>query len=178
MIRLFKKYRLLLFICTLCIAANFFAKAYLIKAQAERILYLQKLASATRLNVAKPGSDQYASNRQTADALSKLLSDVDGEHHMPRYADQISFLVEKNRLRLEKDLVFAAREDNIPFLTKYSSRFTVKGKYADLKKFLADIQNIRGLSYIDLLEISSSRPVKNSVSLSIGIHVYFKKGRA
>ena len=58
-------------------------------------------------------------------------------------------------------------------LWKYTTAFTVTGKYSELKVLLADIQNLRGLFCIEKLILNRSKD-QERISMTLGIATYFK----
>ncbi|WDP90746.1 MAG: hypothetical protein HUN04_13985 [Desulfobacter sp.] len=174
--RIYKKYRLLIFLCIFCIAANVHVKTYLLDKQLQRIASLQKMTSESRSNSKDAVSITANAKTGVSIHLAKILSDIGTKPYLGQYIDQVAKLIDKNRVSLDKDLVFEAKETDIPVLVKYDSLFTVKGNYENIKQFLADMQNIRALSSVRSATISPLEPGTNKLALHVGISVYFKKG--
>lgn len=59
-------------------------------------------------------------------------------------------------------------------LLKYSTSFTVSGRYASLKAFLADIQNSRTLFCIESISFTNQSKAEELVSLNLKVAIYLR----
>jgi Tfp pilus assembly protein PilO len=59
-------------------------------------------------------------------------------------------------------------------LLKYTTSFTVSGKYASLKAFLADIQNSKTLFCIESISFTNQSKAEELVSLNLKIAIYLR----
>jgi type IV pilus assembly protein PilO len=59
-------------------------------------------------------------------------------------------------------------------LISYSISFTVLGKYASLKSFIADLARYPEMVTVDAVSLSSTKPTEESVDLKVQITAYMK----
>ncbi len=171
----YKKYRVLIFLCILFIAGNVYVKTHLFEKQLQRVSSLQTMISKARSDNKAAASRQGNTKTDLTMHLSKIMSAIDTKPYLGPYIDQVAKLIDKNRVRLDKGLVFEVKEAGMPFLVQYDSLFTVEGSYENIKLFISDMQNIRSLSYVRSAKMSQLEPGTNKLSLKMGISVYFKK---
>ena len=61
-------------------------------------------------------------------------------------------------------------------LAAYTIEFNLSGKYAAVKSFVSDIQQLHEMITIDSVSLSSSKNTEDSVSLKVRMTVYLRMG--
>lgn len=176
--RIYKKYKILIFLCLLCLIVNVYVKIDLLANQSDRIASLQKMTSRARMDNDTAAGRQGDKKTDVSIHLSKLMSTIETRPHLVQYTDRIAKLIDKNRVTLKENLVFEIKEAEMPFLVKYDSLFTVEGSYENIKRFISDIQNTRALFYVRSADMAALETDSQKLALHMGISVYFKKEQA
>ncbi|OGT98897.1 MAG: hypothetical protein A2079_00240 [Geobacteraceae bacterium GWC2_48_7] len=67
----------------------------------------------------------------------------------------------------------AVKDEN---LFSYNITMTVSGNYAELKSFIANLQQIRQLVVVDQIAMSNTNPFAESINMELRLTVYLREG--
>lgn len=168
---------IILVCCALGLFCNVIAKKYFITPQNNRIIILQQVAKAARGGhyIKK---EKASSPVVVGDEFQKVKAGLPSAATFTRHVALIAALVEKHRLQVEQNLVFEPIETEHPELQGFRASISVQGSYAGVKKLLAEIQNIAGISYIDKLKMSRVKEGRNRIKMDANLVIFFRQGAA
>lgn len=170
-----RKTRVLWGLCLLLLVFNVGFYIFFIRGQQQQIRDLQARYSRQRAELAQfsktfGGGELYAKHVAVLEAF---------QNHLPQKiaftekAAEIDELLKKNGLRVEK-MSFAPSEAKELGLWKYTTSLAVKGNYASLKAFLADLQNSPSLFAIERLWLENDPANKGALEMTLNISTFFR----
>ncbi|MFO7495892.1 MAG: type 4a pilus biogenesis protein PilO [Desulfobacterales bacterium] len=170
-----RKSRVLWGFCLVLLALNAGYYVFFIRDQQQQVRDLQVRYSRQRAELAQfsktaGGSELYAKRVAVLEAF---------QGHLPQKvaftekAAEIDELLQNNGLRVEK-MSFAPSEAKELGLWKYATSLAVKGSYASLKNFLADLQNSPSLFAIEKLSFENEPENNGSLELTLNISTFFR----
>ena len=138
-----------------------------------QIADLQKIYTQTRKSGEVNTNDkieQYFKAKKSVLAFKKALPETS------EFAEKIKELntaLRKHGLSISKMMFKPVKIDNLS-LWKYSTSFSVSGKYSQLKDFLANLQNLPVLFCIESISFKNRSEKSEKVDMAITISTYFK----
>ena len=103
--------------------------------------------------------------KKFVDMLPPVVTVADKARELNAVLGKHNFSVNKMTFRPDKTSTFS--------LWKYTTSFTVTGKYSELKDLLADIQNLRGLFCIENLTLNRPKDSEH-IDMTLSIATYFR----
>lgn len=169
-----KKNKIVMLLSILFIIGNAGVNVFLIDNQKKKIKSIQhRLASARKIAV--PDTDSETEKHITARYdIKKAVNDLPHVFTFTEQAGKIGTIIDRNRLYLQKSMLFKSEKSDRLSLTKYSTNIIVTGDYKGLKGFIADIQNSPELICMTNLRFKRSSDNDSRISLACEISIFFK----
>ena len=104
------------------------------------------------------------------------MNEIPQEFSFSEYAVKVRSLIDMNQLFIEDSLVFSPEETQNPSLLVYNTNIIVTGKYPAIKQFIADIQNLKGLKYLNSVSMIRDSKHRERIKLSLRLSVFLRKG--
>lgn len=170
---LLKNYKLFCGLIIIILLLNLILYLSLIRNQKKQIadlqqIYIQKRKSGP-VNI-NDEIEQYLAAQKSVPAFRKHLPETS------EFAERVKELdtaLRKNGLSNSRMIFKPVKTDNLS-LWKYSTSFSVSGKYSRLKSFLANLQNLPGLFCIESISFKNRSKKSEKVDMAITISTYFK----
>ena len=168
-----KKYKIIICVFCLIIAVNLIVKYSVIQDQAHEISILEKgVVKARKGSQNKSGAGIIKEEEEIKfffNALPEFVS-------FTEYAVTIRELIDTNQLIIEDSLIFVPEKTERTDLLQFHSNIRVVGDYGKIKQFIADIQNLPGLNYMNAVNITREKEAPDRIKLSLELAVFFKRG--
>ena len=117
-------------------------------------------------------STRYRNGVRDMEALEKRLVP---KKELAALLSQVYDTAKENSVTLAKiSYTPATEKDRVGRILPYGISFTVSGKYASVKSFLADLVRYRELLTVDAVSLSNQSQTEESVTLNIGATVFLK----
>ncbi|MFY9943685.1 MAG: type 4a pilus biogenesis protein PilO [Desulfobacterales bacterium] len=169
-----RKSRVLWGVCLDLLALNIGFYVFFIRGQQQQVRDLQVRYSRQRAELAQ------FSKTGGGDLVAKQVAVLEAfQGHLPQKvaftekAAEIDELLKNNGLRVEK-MSFAPSEAKELGFWKYATSLAVKGSYASLKSFLADLQNSPSLFAIEKLSFENDPEKTGSLEMTLNISTFFR----
>jgi Tfp pilus assembly protein PilO len=145
----------------------------LIKNQKEEISTLQQVYSQKR-RAGRSSPDykisQYLAIRESILTFKEYIPEVS---EFAESIKELDTVLHEPGLLAGKRIFKPTRIDTLS-LWKYSTSFSVKGKYSNLKSLLANIQNLPGLFCIEKLALQNRSKKTEQMEMTLTIATYFR----
>lgn len=171
-----KKIKIIIYICVFAILCNIAVKFFIIGNQSKYISFLKKKAIAVRsdTNSAFEKSERQISKQYND--IKIIMNEIPKEFSFSEYAVKVRSLIDKNQLIIQNSLVFSPEETKNLSLRVYNTNIVVTGQYPGIKQFIADIQNIKGLKYLNSVSMTRDTKYRDIIQLSLRLSVFLRKG--
>ena len=158
------------------ILCNIVVQYLVIGNQSTYIFVLQKKVLATRndTSLASERSERQISKQYND--IKMIMNEIPKEFSFSDYAVKVRSLIDKNKLFIEDSLVFRPEETQNSSLLVYNTNIIVTGKYSDIKQFIADIQNLKGLKFLNSVSMTREGKYRERIKLSLGLSIFLRKG--
>ena len=170
-----KKIKIIIYICVFAIFCNVVVKFSIIDNQSTQILFLQQRVMAVRSDNSSAFEKSKLQISKQHNDINMIMNEIPEEFSFLEYAVNVRSLIDKNQLFIEHSLIFSPGETQNPTLMVYNTDIIVTGKYPDIKQFVADIQNLKGLKHLNSVSITRGKN-RQSITLSFKLSVFLKKG--
>lgn len=168
-----KHHKNIIFVCMAVLLLNVVVFFLLIEKQRKSIEAIQEsILTEQRSPVATKGGGEWDLNARVKNDKDRLVEKIPHIFSLTRQAGKIVSLTDLNHLISEKGMLFRPEESDHPFLVNYSTTMTLRGDYSGLKGFIADIQNLPELIFMD--ELSFTRASDRALSLNLKIILCFR----
>ncbi len=170
-----QKRRALWGLCLVLLALNAGLYVFFIRGQQQQVRDLQVRYSRQRAELLQfsgttGGSGPYAKQVAVLEAFQNQLPQ---KVAFTEKAAEIDELLKKNGLQVEK-MSFAPSEAKELRLWRYATSLAVKGPYASLKSFLADLQNSPSLFAIEKLSFENDPKNNEPLEMTLNISTFFR----
>ena len=170
-----KKVKIFIIIFVFAILCNIVVKFFVIGNQSTYIHFLQKKAVAARTDSSSAFEKSKLQISKLHNDINMIMNEIPKEFSFLEYAVKIRSLIDENQLVFEDSLIFIPEETKNLSLLVYTTNILVTGKYPDIKQFVADIQNLKGLKYLNSVSITRGKN-RQSITLSLKLSVFLRKG--
>lgn len=171
-----KKVKIIIYVCVFAILCNIVVKYFIIGNQSTYISFLQKKAVAVRSDTSSASARSEQQISKQYNEIEMILNEIPKEFAFSEYAVKVRSLVDTNQLFIEDSLVFSPEETENPSLLVYNTHIIVTGKYPAIKQFIADIQNLKGLKYLNSVNMTRDSKSRERIKLSLRLSVFLRKG--
>jgi Tfp pilus assembly protein PilO len=155
------------------ILINVVVFSFVIAKQGKSIRAVQKsILAEQRKPVAGKGGMEKDLNARVKNDMDRAVERLPHLFSLTRQAGEIVSLTDRNHLLSLREMVFRPEKSDHPFLINYSTTMTLKGDYSGFKGFIADIQNLPELVFMD--ELSFTRSSDRALTLKLKIFLYFR----
>lgn len=114
----------------------------------------------------------HSPNRAT---LEKLWAALPERHELPRILGQLYDMAGMQEVAITA-LSYKPQATSVEGLIAYTLRCTASGRYAALKRFLAELHQLHGIGTVDSVSFSNSDPLQERISLETQITVHLRSG--
>ncbi|MBW2095979.1 MAG: hypothetical protein JRI80_13930 [Deltaproteobacteria bacterium] len=159
--------------CALILLINLVFYVVVVKPQRNHIERLQALYSKKRNPDVPRERDEIARYRIAGVELKLFKGKLPSKEKFVEQVREIHELLQRNGLRMQR-LTFKPEEVGPLGLWKYSSSFSVRGKFSQLKPFIADLQNSKSLFCLDRISFKRVSNSRGLVDLNLEVSTYFK----
>ena len=171
--RMEKYHKIIIFVCMAVLLLNVVVLFLWIGQQRKSLQGIQRsIFMEQRRPAAGKDEREWDLNARVEYDINRMAERIPHIFSLTRQAGKIASLADRNHLFSEKGMLFKPEKTNHPFLVNYSTTMTLKGDYSRLKGFIADIQNLPELLFMD--ELSFTRTPDRTLSLKLKISLYFK----
>ncbi|MCK5312693.1 MAG: type 4a pilus biogenesis protein PilO [Desulfobacteraceae bacterium] len=171
-----KKVKIIIYICVFAILCNIAVKFFIIGNQSKYISFLQKKAVAVRSDTSSAFERSERQISKQYNDIKKIMNEIPQEFSFSEYAVKVRSLIDMNQLFIEDSLVFSPEETQNPSLLVYNTNIIVTGKYPAIKQFISDIQNLKGLKYLNSVSMIRDSKHRERIKLSLRLSVFLRKG--
>jgi Tfp pilus assembly protein PilO len=168
-----KYHRIIISVCMAVILINVVVLSFIFGKQGKSIHAIQKaILAEQRKPVAGKDEREKDLNAWVKTDMNRAVERIPHIFSLTRQAGQIVSLTDRNHLFSLKGMVFRPEKNDHPFLINYSTTMTLRGEYSGLKGFIADIQNLPALVFMD--ELNFTRTSDRALTLKLKISLYFR----
>jgi Tfp pilus assembly protein PilO len=171
-----KKIKIIIYVCVCIMLSNIAVKYFIIGNQSSYISFLQKKAIAVRSDTSSASERSAQQISKQYNDLKKIMNKIPKEFSFSDYAIKVRSLIDKNQLFIEDSLIFRPEKTLNPSLLVYNTNIIVTGNYSDIKQFIADIQNLTGLKYLNAVSMKRGEKDRERIQLNLMLSVFFRKG--
>ncbi len=170
-----KKLKIIIYICVFIIFCNLVVKFFIIDNQTQRIFFLQKRVMAMRSDssLALEKSKQQRSKQHKE--INLIMGEIPKVLSFSEYAVKIRSLIDDNQLSINGSLVFSPGKVQNPSLLIYDTKFIVTGTYPDIKQFIAELQNLKGIKHLNSINMTRNTEDNTRISLGLKLSIFLKK---
>jgi hypothetical protein len=159
--------------CALILLINLVFYAVVVKRQRNHIEGLQALYSKKRNPDVPRERDEIARYRIAGVELKLFKGKLPPKEKFVERVRELHELLQRNGLQMRR-LTFKPEEVGPLSLWKYTSSFSVRGKFSQLKLFIADLQNSQSLFCLDRVSFKRASNSQGRVELNLEVSTYFK----
>lgn len=161
-------------VCSILLILNIVFYAVFIKNQRNKIEEMQETYSAKRGSTLHKGGAANAT-QNAREALAMFKDKLAPKAAFAEKFKRLNELLEKHGLPVSGMSLSPANQPEGPLqLWKYTASFTVTGPYGQLKRLLADIQNLKDLFCIESLSLENRSKDRPDVEMRLEVASYFK----
>ncbi|MCK5542485.1 MAG: type 4a pilus biogenesis protein PilO [Desulfobacterales bacterium] len=171
-----KKVKIIIYICVFAILCNIAVKFFIIGNQSKYISFLQKKAVAVRSDTSSAFERSERQISKQYNDIKMIMNEIPKEFSFSEYAVKVRSLIDANQLVIEDSLIFNPKETESPFLLVYNTNIIVTGNYSNIKQFIADIQNLKGLKDLNSVSMTRDEKYRDIIKLSLRLSVFLRKG--
>jgi type IV pilus assembly protein PilO len=113
--------------------------------------------------------------QQAEQELAKFQQRVIAKQDFAAFLSDLFALAKTSSLGLKGISYLPSQVKEEPDLVAYGISFTVTGKYAGVKRFIADLVRLPQLVTLDSISLANSSPTEEAVSMGVKLTVYLKK---
>lgn len=157
--KIIHQHRGFVILCALLLVFNLIAYGFFVRNGAKDISRYQEAYRTKRTELATAVQNQ-TQRRHRLEAIANLKAFwqlVGPKNHFPDHVRQLKRLTENRPLTVDR-ISFAPQRLNDYGVWRYEASLTASGTYGELKRLLADIQNLEGLFCIESLSLSREKP--------------------
>lgn len=170
-----RKMKILMGVFLGVILCNFIFHLVFLDDQARQISESQRLISDIRKKTAKYSEDQMDPGLRLADDINKVVGRVPEEFSFTQLAVALGKLLDKHNLQSQTNLVFKPEKIKSQDYLLFHTRFSATGGYADIKAFIAELQNLPGIIYPDSVKILRIKENEPKLRLRMGLSILFRQ---
>ncbi|RLB15670.1 MAG: hypothetical protein DRN37_05235 [Thermoplasmata archaeon] len=159
--------------CVLILLLNLVFTAVVVRRQRNSIEELQAMYSRKRNPDVPRERDEIARYRIAGVELRLFMGKVPPKERFVERVREIHELLQHNGLQM-KGLTFKPEQAGPMKLWKYTSSFSVRGRFSQLKSFIADIQNSKSIFCLDHVSFKQVPNSRGLVDLGLEVSTYFK----
>lgn len=173
MVDLFRQYKVFIIITCILMGANIIFYFFAVSSSCEKIGELQE----TYIKKRKTGAiNNNCKSRRFYAALKSIDAFREQLPAATRFFERIGDLddvFKKNRLSASK-MIFKPVKSKKISIWRYSTSFTARGGYADLRKMLSDLQSLPGLFCIERIALVNRSEDTEEIDMSLRLSTYFR----
>lgn len=133
-------------------------------------LWSAKRRQVTSLNATQAG-EQY---RLKGEQITTLLASVPYAHEFPNVISQILDLMALNAV-VSGPMTFKPNKSELDGITSYTLNCSASGNYASLKRLIADLERLDGISTLDSVSLASPDTAPGKVVLELLLTIYLRE---
>jgi len=168
-----QRYRIYWGACCILLFLNLIFYVAFIGRQQTKIDELQGLYVKKRMAGVIERDDKSWQYEAIQKALQSFREELPATSTFADRVTELNIVIRKHGLSVSRMIFKPARVDNLN-LWKYTTSFTVSGKYARLKSLLSNIQNLPGLFCIESLAFKKRSKDQDLVDMSLTITTYLR----
>lgn len=157
--KIIRQHRGFVLLCLLLVVFNLIGYVLFVQNGAKDISRYQETYRTKRTELATAVQEQ-TNQRHQLEAIANLKAFwqlVGPKNHFPDHVRQLKRLTEDRPLTVDR-ISFTPQQLNTDGVWRYEALLTANGSYGQLKRLLADIQNLEGLFCIESLTMSREKP--------------------
>ena len=159
--------------CGLILMANLVFNVVIVRRQKKHIERLQAVYSMKRNPDVPREKEEIARYRIASVELTLFKRKLSSKEAFVDRVREIHELLQRNRLQMQ-GLTFKPEQMESLALWRYTSSFRVRGKFSQLKRFIADLQNSKSFFCLDRVSFKRVSNSQGLVDLSLEVSTYFR----
>lgn len=169
---------------TALIMGNLFVLFYVQESQLKRIEALQNQLVKTRQDLTAGKEDRKREREKRSEEQSHywqlhqemetVVARLPHVFSFTESAGSIAGMIGKHNLTTGEGLLFTPEKSDRLDLTRYTTNIVAKGRYGDLKAFIAELGSVPELLCIERIGFKRSGDASDLIELRLGISIYFR----